>query len=699
MDRVPFFLEIGSEEIPAGYIDPALEAMKEQIIRFMDDYRIHHGSPVVAGTPRRLVLFIPDVGLRQESTTQEIIGPPYQVAFNPDGTPTKAAEGFARSQKVSIEEIQIKETPKGKYLYVIKREEGLPTKDLLAEKFPEFIAHIPFPKSMRWGSETVTFARPIRWIVALLGDEVIPFRYGDIESGRTTYGHRFMKPDPITVSTDYERYKEELRKAFVIVDRDERREMIRAGVKELASKVGGQVIEDEDLLDEVTHLVEYPVPLMGRFEEKYLELPPEVPITVMKEHQRYFAVVDKSGKLMPCFITVANTVARDPQVVVRGNERVIRARLEDARFYYEEDQKVPLVQRVEQLKSVVFHSKLGTSWEKVERFSEIAKFIADALGLSSPDREKLLRAALLCKADLVTGMVGEFPELQGVMGRDYALKQGEDPEVAQAIYEHYLPNRAGGPIPEGIIGSILSIADKLDTIVGCFSVGMIPTGTADPFALRRQTLGIIRIIAEKNLPLSIVSLIRKAIPLLKRWATEPENDVYSGVLNFFKGRLEHMLTSMPDAPYAPNAVRAALAVRMDVIPDDIKRIGALSKFVEKPDFESLATAFKRVVNIIKDEPTEAAARMAEVDPSLFKEPQEQELWETFNKLREQVRSLAQQGDYFKALEKLAELKPAIDAFFDSVLVMAKEEAIRHNRLAMLRTIKEFFEEIADFRML
>lgn len=699
MDRAPFFLEIGSEEIPAGYIDPALEAMKEQIIRFMDDYRIQHGSPVVAGTPRRLVLFIPDVGLRQESTTQEIIGPPYQVAFNADGTPTKAAEGFAKSQKVNIEDIQIKETPRGKYLYVVKREEGLPTKDLLVEKFPEFIAHIPFPKSMRWGNETVTFARPIRWIVALIGDEVVPFRYGDIESGHITYGHRFMKPDAITVSADYERYREELRKAFVIVDRKERREMIRAGVRELASKVGGQVIEDEDLLDEVTHLVEYPMPLMGRFEEKYLELPPEVPITVMKEHQRYFAVVDQSGKLMPCFITVANTVARDPQVVVRGNERVVRARLEDARFYYEEDQKVPLAQRVEQLKAVVFHSKLGTSWEKVERFTEIAKFVADALNLPLAEREKLLRAAQLCKADLVTGMVGEFPELQGVMGRDYALKQGEDPEIARAIYEHYLPNRAGGPLPEGVIGAILSIADKLDTIVGCFSVGMIPTGTADPFALRRQTLGIIRIIAEKSLPLSLLSLIRKAIPLLRRWATEPENDVYSGVLNFFKGRLEHMLTSIPDTSFVPNAVRAALAVRMDVIPDDIRRIEALSKFVQKPDFESLATAFKRVVNIIKDEPSEVASKKPEVDPSLCKEPQERNLWASFEKIREQVRALAQKGEYLQALEALADLKPAIDAFFDSVLVMAKEEALRQNRLAMLRAIKDLFEEIADFRML
>ncbi|MEJ5299791.1 MAG: glycine--tRNA ligase subunit beta [Thermodesulforhabdaceae bacterium] len=696
MEKAPFFLEIGSEEIPAGYIDPALEAMKEQIVKFMDDYRIAHGTPFITGTPRRLVLFIPDVALQQESTSQEIIGPPYQVAFNPDGTPTKAAEGFAKSQNVRVEDLQIKETPKGKYLYVVRMEEGLPTKNLLADKLPDFIAHIPFPKSMRWGSETVTFARPMRWIVALLGDELIPFRYGDIESGRFTYGHRFMKPDPIPVVADYNHYREELRNALVIVDREERRELIRSGVKELASKVGGEVVDDEDLLAEVTHLVEYPYPLMGRFEEKYLELPPEVPITVMKEHQRYFAVIDRDGKLMPCFITVANTVARNPEVVVQGNERVIRARLEDARFYYEEDKKVPLSRRVEQLKTVVFHSKLGTSWEKVERFTEIAKTIADALKLASADKEKLLRAALLCKADLVTGMVGEFPELQGIMGRDYALKQGEDPEVAQAIYEHYLPTKAGGAVPQGIIGAILSIADKLDTIVGCFSVGMIPTGTADPFALRRQTLGIIRIISEKNLPLSLVALVRVAISLLKRWATEPEQDVFSGVMNFFKGRLEHLLTSAPDSPYVLSAVKSALAVRLDVIPDDMRRIEALSEFVRKPDFEVLATAFKRVVNIIKDE---LETEKAEVKPDLFQETQEKALWEAFTVAKNQVGSLSREGKYAEALGVLAELKSPIDAFFDSVLVMAKDEAIRQNRLALLRSIKELFEEIGDFRLL
>lgn len=699
MEKAPLFLEIGSEEIPAGYIDPALEAIKEQIIRFMDDYRIQHGTPVITGTPRRLVLFVSDVSLRQESTVQEIIGPPYQIAFNPDGTPTKAAEGFAKSQKVKVEELQIKETPKGKYLYIVRKEEGLPTKELLSEKFPDFIAHIPFPKSMRWGSETVNFARPIRWIVALLGDDVIPFRYGDIESGRVSYGHRFMKPDSISVTADYNRYKEELRKAFVIVDRDERRELIKEGVRALASKVGGLVVEDEDLLSEVTHLVEYPYPLIGRFEEKYLELPPEVPITVMKEHQRYFAITDSNGKLMPYFITIANTVARDPQVVAKGNERVIRARLEDARFYYEEDQKIRLEQRVEQLKTVVFHSKLGTSWEKVERFTEIAKFIASSLNLPDSQKEKLLRAAYLCKADLVTGMVGEFPELQGVMGRDYAFKQGEDSEVARAIYEHYLPTRAGGAIPDGIIGAILSIADKLDTVVGCFSVGMIPTGTADPFALRRQTLGIIRIILEKKLPLSLEALVKKAIPLLKRWATEPEEEVFSGVINFFKGRLEHMLTSPSDSPYRTGAVKAALSVRLDVITDDVKRIEALSRFMERPDFESLLTAFKRVVNIIKDEHLEVLKRKPDVRIELLREPQERQLWESYIKCKSYVESMAGKGEYLRACEALSELKPGIDAFFDTVLVMAKEEEVRENRLALLRSIRELFEEIADFRML
>ncbi len=481
-----FYFEVGCEEIPAGYIVPALEAMAMEMVRFLNENRIQHGAPFTTGTPRRLVLVVPEVATHQEACSLEIIGPPKQVAFDQDGKPTKAAEGFARGQGVRLEDIRIKETPRGDYLCIVKEEAGLPTKALLERALPDFIARIPFPKSMHWGSLSVTFARPVHWLVALLGKEVLNFAYGDVQSGDRSLGHRFMSPSWLQV-TDYDSHRENLQKHFVVVAMEERKRLIREGIQEAARTVGGRVLEDEELLDEVTQLVEYPQPLVGEFEEKYLELPPELLITVIKKHQRYFAVTDGSGSLLPYFVTVANTIPKDFALVAAGNARVVRARLEDARFYYEEDQKVRLEDRAAQLQTVVFHSKLGTSWEKAERFTALARWLGEQL---APDRlEALSRAAFLCKADLVTGMVGEFPELQGVMGRAYARLQSEPEAVAQAIYEHYLPIRAGGPIPEGIEGALLSIADKMDTIVGCFGVGLIPTGAADPFALRRQTLG------------------------------------------------------------------------------------------------------------------------------------------------------------------------------------------------------------------
>jgi len=417
-----FYLEVGCEEIPAGYIVPALEAMALEMGRFLDENRIGHGQPFTTGTPRRLVLLIPDLALQQESCATEIIGPPRQVAFDADGKPTRAAEGFAKGQGVPLEAIQIKETPRGAYLCIIKEETGLPTKTLLEKMLPDFIARIPFPKSQRWGSLSVTFARPIHTLVALLGREVVSLRYGDITSSRYSSGHRFMSPVPLEV-TDYESHRENLRKHFVVVDREERKRLILEGIEAAAGTVGGRILEDEELLEEVTQLVEWPQPLVGEFEEKYLELPPELLITVIKKHQRYFAITDAKGDLLRYFVTVANTIPRDFNLVAAGNARVVRARLEDARFYYEEDQKLRLEERAAQLQAVVFHSKLGTSWEKVERFTALARWLGQKV---APERlTALLRAAYLCKADLVSGMVGDFPELQGIMGRAYARLQGE----------------------------------------------------------------------------------------------------------------------------------------------------------------------------------------------------------------------------------------------------------------------------------
>ncbi len=680
------YIEIGCEEIPAGYITPALESMALQMVRFLDENRIPHGEAHVTGTARRLVLSIPDVAEHQESCTTEIMGPPRQVAYDAAGKPTKAAEGFARGQGVAIGDIRIKTTPRGEYLFVLREESGVPTRGLLEKMLPDFVARIPFPKSMHWGSLSVTFARPIRWIAALLGKNVLDFEYGNVRSGNKSMGHRFMSPEWLTVE-DYASHVSNLRKHFVVLEIEDRKKLIREGIRKAAESVGGKILEDEELLDEVAQLVEYPQPIVGEFESKYLELPPELLITVIKKHQRYFAVVDRGGKLLRYFVTVANTVPRDLQLVAAGNGRVVRARLEDARFYYVEDQKTRLEDRVEQLNGVVFHSKMGTSREKTERFTVLAKWLGERL---APDRlDSLARAAFLCKADLVTGMVGEFPELQGVMGRAYARLQGEPDEVAEAILEHYLPNRAGGPIPQGTEGALLSIADKMDTIVACFGVGLNPTGTTDPFALRRQTLGILRILLEKPLRISLSGLIDQALPLLGNKLTVPAETVKTDVLEFFRGRLLHYLVSQDG--YGADLVEAALAVGIDDPVDAVVRTKALVTFKSRPDFESLASAFKRVANIIKEpEPFP-------VDPGLLQSPAEQALFAALNDTEGVVVQCLESSDYDSALEAMSRLRSFIDSFFDSVLVMDKDEGIRRNRLALLTRIRDLFSGIADFR--
>ncbi|MEN6439536.1 MAG: glycine--tRNA ligase subunit beta [Syntrophobacter sp.] len=680
------FIELGSEEIPAGYIIPALESMSSQMTRFLDENRITHGSPIISGTPRRLVLNIPDVATSQEAVTIEIIGPPRRAGFDAQGNPTKAAEGFAKGQGVSVGDLSIKETPKGEYLCVYREETGVTTRELLEKMLPDFIARIPFPKSMHWSSLTATFARPLQWIVALLGEEVLVCEYASVRGGKRSKGHRFMSPGWFEVK-DYASHCENLKKNKVILDIAERRKLIAEGADRAAEGVGGKILRDEDLLDEVTQLVEYPQPLVGQFEEKYLELPPELLITVIKKHQRYFAITGANGGLLPYFVTISNTIPRDFSLVAAGNARVVRARLEDARFYYKEDQKVPLDDRVEQLRGVVFHSKIGTSFEKVERFSEIAKWLA---GQIAPDSmETVLRAARLSKADLVSGVVGEFPELQGVMGKTYAVLQGEPRLVADTIFEHYLPNRAGGPIPAHIEGSIVSIADKIDTITACFGAGLIPTGTTDPFALRRQTLGIIRIVLEGRLRVSLGVLLDTALALLASRLSQPAGNVKRDILDFFQGRLHHYLLSQEG--FSPDIIESALSIGIDDLAEAVARTKALAAFTGRPDFNDLAAAVKRVANIIKEPET------APVDVNLFTIPAEQTLFGAFQDMESAVEGLLAKSDYAGALEAMAQLKGPIDGFFDSVLVMDKDEAVRRNRLALLTQVHVLFSRIADFR--
>lgn len=679
-------LEIGAEEIPAGFVPKALAAMEEMARKELENSRLAYTEIVTLGTPRRLTLVVKGLPSLQPDAELTATGPSKSAAFDAAGNPTKAAEGFARGQGVTVADLQTITTEKGEYLAVTKKESGRPTHELLAEILPRLINGIPFKKSMRWADLDVRFARPVHWIVALFDGSVIPCSFGPVKSGNISHGHRFMANTPFPVR-DFAHYLEECERHFVIVDQERRKETIRRETHRLAKSSGGHLLSDEALLDEVTYLVEYPSAIVGTIPAEFLVVPKEVLITSMRSHQRYFSVVDDQGKLLPCFITIPNTVAEDPSVVVRGNERVLRARLSDARFFFDEDRKVRLENRVESLKSVVYQQKLGTSYEKMERFRALAEYLAEKLNPSVTTDTG--RAAFLCKADLVSGMVCEFPEVQGIMGRDYALHDGEKPEVAQAIAEHYLPTQAGGDLPKSDIGAFVSIADKLDTICGCFGVGLIPTGAADPYALRRATIGIISIITDREYTLSISALIDRSLDLLTDKLNRPKDQVRTDTLEFFRARLVNLLANQ----YPADAVEAAVAVDFDDLTDVTARIRALSAFRLRDDYQALNAAFKRVCNIVKEGTDKT------VDPALFQDEAEQTLYKAFQEAATKVESATRSRNYQEALGEIAAIKWAIDSFFDAVMVMADDPAVRTNRLALLTAINRLFGKIADFSRL
>ncbi len=677
-------LEIGTEEIPAAFLPKAIKDMEEMIRKVFADRRISHGSVKAMATPRRLCLHLADVEEKQEDQLIEKMGPAKRVAFDENGNPSKALMGFARGQGMDISDLVTVTTDKGEYLCARKMIKGDETKSLLPDLLTKFITAIPFKKSMRWSNFELRFARPIHWILALFGGEVVPFRMENIESGNKTRGHRFMSPDAAEVK-DFQDYIVKTREKNVIVDPDERRKIILKEADRAAAEVSGKVLRNDDLLEVVTFLVEYPSAVCGSFDREYLKLPKEVLITSMMSHQKYFPVIDDKGALLPYFITINNTLARDPSVVARGNEKVIRARLSDARFFFEEDQKISLDRRVDDLKKVVFHSMLGTSYEKVMHFRKLAEFIAGKIDKAL--LPTVARAATLSKADLDTQMVGEFSELQGIMGREYALLAGENPTVAKAVYEHYLPIAAGGALPETDEGAIVSIADKLDTIVGFFGVNLIPTGTADPYALRRQALGIINIILDKQYPLILDQLIDESISILADRMKKPPAEIKSEVLEFFRARLENQLISQG---YRYDVVDAVLATGISEIAGTYKKIEAMEAFKGHVDYEPLAIAFKRAGNIIKD------FSKGSVDTALFETNEEKNLYDAFLAIKEKASVFINKDDYQAALTEMALLRKPVDAFFESVLVMAKDEKIRFNRLSLLEEIFLFFKKIADF---
>ncbi|WP_025321201.1 glycine--tRNA ligase subunit beta [Deferrisoma camini] len=677
-------LEVGTEEIPAGFLPPARAQLAEAARKGLEAQRIGFEAVQALGTPRRLVLHVTGVADRQADAVEEKIGPPVSAAFDAEGRPTRAAEGFARSNGVAVEDLLRVETERGLYVAVRRELAGRPTADVLAEAIPQWLSALRFPKVMRWGEGEFAFARPVHWVVALLGDEVIPFSFGGVESGRQSRGHRFHHPGAVDVM-DPPDYFRKMKEAWVVVDPEERRALIREGVEAAARKVGGEPLADEDLLTTVVDLVEYPVPVAGSFEERYLELPRELLILTMKHHQKYFAVVDGRGRLLNHFVAVSNTRARDLTVVARGNERVLRARLADARFFFDEDQKRSLEEHLEGLKDVVFQSKLGTSYEKVERFRALAAEIAERV---CPDRKAVVdRIARLAKADLVTQMVYEFPELQGVMGREYALRAGEDPVVARGIEEHYWPAQAGGPVPSTDEAACVSLADKIDTIVGCFGVGLIPTGAADPYALRRQTLGILRILLERGLRLPLGWLVDRALAGLADKLTRPAGEVRSDVLQFFRGRLEGLLAQQNlDA----DLVAGVLDRGFDDVLDAAGRARALQRARSDGRLDPLAETFKRVGNILKGK------EPGEVRPERLGAQAEQALWDAYRSVAETMEEAAGRGDYDAFLDAARPLKAAVDRFFDEVLVMDQDPEVRANRLALLGAVARLLGRVAEF---
>jgi len=682
-------LEIGTEEIPAGYIEPALQTLSSTLLQKMTDLRIEYGNSKVFGTPRRLAIEVQHVADKQKSLTSEVMGPPEKVGFDNNGNPTTAAIKFAEKVGVSVNALTVKETDKGRYVCARVAERGLATRTLLKTILPEIILTTPFPKTMKWAELNITFARPIHYIVALLGNQVIPFEVGDTKSGRYTFGHYFMQPRKVKISSP-EDYVKTLKNAHVVIDFEERRKLVENEINKAAKEAGGKIFPDEELIDINKNLVEYPIATAGKFDKEFLEIPGEILITAMRKHQKYFAVVDDNSNLMPNFIAVNNTRTKDLNLVATGHERVLRARLADAQFFFKSDVEESMDEWVERLKGVLFQAKLGSMYEKVQRVQKIAAYLADASGQKPNVKKQLLRAAWLCKADLESHVVYEFPNLQGVMGRTYALIKKEPEAVAAAIEEHYRPIYSGGPLPETVIGALLGIADKIDSICGFFSVGLIPTGASDPYALRRQGIGIIQIMHDKGFSFSLRELIEKSLSIYGIKGTKKIKEMADPIYTFIQNRITYQLV---EEGFSKDVIAAVADADADNVPNVWNRVRALQDLKAAADFEPLAIAFKRVVNIIKKADLPARKK---VDEKLFEHESESALYSAYKDMKGKISNHLAKGHFDQALREIAKLRDPVDTFFDSVMVMSKEKKIRNNRLTLLWMISELFGLFADF---
>ena len=692
MPNQDFLVELGTEELPPKALRSLSEAFVEGIRSGLESAGIEHGEIEGFAAPRRLAVRVRHLAGSQPDKPVEKRGPAVKAAFDDAGNPTRALTGFANSVGVAPDQLDTMETDKGAWLVYRTVEKGRPTVELLPNLIEKSLAGLPIPKRMRWGSYRTEFVRPVHWVILMYGSKVIDTPVMGLKPGNKTKGHRFHHPATLIIPSpnDYEVVL--AKEGYVLADFSQRREKIREGVVELARReANGEAVIDEDLLDEVTALNEWPVPLMGRFEERFLDVPSEALISSMKEHQKYFHVVDAQQRMLPLFITVANLESRDPSQVIAGNEKVIRPRLSDAAFFYETDRKTPLEQRIDSLKPIVFQEKLGSVYDKSVRVAALARRIAETIG---SDPEQAERAAMLGKTDLVTEMVLEFTELQGIMGQYYARNDGEADEVAQALNEQYMPRFAGDDLPTTLTGCALAIADRLDSLVGLFGINQPPSGTRDPFALRRASLGVLRIIIERKLPLDLEVCCQWAAEnFTQLTAEDPVTPVVDYMLERFRAHYEEQGIGA-EIYLAVHARRPTRPVDFD------QRIHAVAAFRQLPESKALAAANKRVSNILAKQASEVSGDIGEeVDAGLLKDDTEPALASQVQSQADAVAPLFEQGRYEEALQSLAKLRAPVDQFFDEVMVMADDPKVRANRLALLNRLRNLFLRVADISLL
>ncbi len=681
-------IELGTEELPPGALKSLSQSFAELMQKSLEESDFKSASIEVFATPRRLALLFRDISLQQPDQTIVKRGPAIQAAFDADGNPSRAAMGFARSCGVEVGELSQRETDKGSWLFFEKTEPGLSLQQVLPGLLDQALASLPIPRRMRWGEQNDEFVRPLKWLVLMIGDEAVKTSVFGVKSSTTSYGHRFHAPGKLNIGTASEYENILLSQGMITASFERRKHAIRSQVEKTASRLGGKVHIDDDLLEEVTALVEYPVAVSGEFDLEFLQVPQEALVMTMQDNQKYFAVFDEDNNLLPYFITISNIDSKKPDVVARGNERVIRPRFSDAQFFFQQDQKQPLSSVGPRLETVVFQEQLGSIADKVKRIASLAEYIAKKTGA---DQSLVNRAAELCKCDLMSDMVGEFPKLQGVMGRYYAEHDQENSLVSTAIEQHYWPRYAGDALPESDVAQCLALADRLDSLIGIFAIGQKPSGVKDPFALRRAALGVVRILIEKALPVDLRELCEFSFKQMPE--TAQTQSVVDEVIDYILDRLR---AYYQEQGIGFDIVDAVISTNPTVLFDSDQRVKAVARFQSNEAALALAAANKRISNILKKQ---GKTKRPPVNPALLTEAAEIELYQQLEKIRGQANELFADGSYLEGLELLAKLRPEVDQFFDDVMVMIDDEDVKNNRLALLEELLSCFRRVADFSRL